>query len=194
MSAIIDAERIASLPKHRLTVEDFHRMVEAGILGEDVRVELIEGELIDIPPVGSKHAGMVTRLSRLLTLAVSAEAVVYAQNPVVLRQHSEPQPDIALLRPREDDYTRALPVPEDVLLVVEVAESSLAYDAEVKVPLYAHYAIPEVWLIDLQHERVEIHREPGSGGYRTILRPENSECISPLLLPQVNVCLFDLWR
>jgi Uma2 family endonuclease len=194
MSVIIDAGRIASLPRHRLTVEDFHRMVEAGILGEDVRVELIEGELIDMPPVGSKHAGTVTRLSRMLTLAVSGKAIVYAQNPVVFRQYSEPQPDIALLKPRADDYTGALPVSEDVLLLVEVAESSLSYDREVKVPLYAHYGIPELWLIDLQHERVEIYREPGTGGYRTTVRPENSECISPSLLPGVSVCLPDLWR
>jgi Uma2 family endonuclease len=194
MSTIIATDRIASLLRHRLTVEDFHRMAKVGILGGDVRVELIEGELIDMPPVGSQHAGTVTRLSRILTLASSGKAVVYAQNPVVFLQYSEPQPDIALLKPREDDYIRALPVPGDVLLLIEVAESPLSYDRDIKIPLYAHYGIPEVWLIDLQNERVEIYREPGTGGYRAILQPENSECISPARLPGVNVCLSGLWH
>jgi Uma2 family endonuclease len=145
--------------------------VVAGILEEDARVELIEGDLIDMAPIGSLHAGMVARLGRILTLATVGQALVYAQSPIVCGEHSEPQPDIALLRPRADDYTEALPVPSDVLLLIEVADRSLRYDREIKVPLYARHRIAEVWLIDLPQRRIEVCREPGIDGYRHLLRP-----------------------
>ena len=125
--------------RHRLTVTDFHRMGEAGIFHEDARVELIEGDIIDMAPIGSSHAGVVKRLARLLMQGVGDKAIVSVQDPVILGPRSEPEPDIALLRPREDYYTRAHPTPGDILLIVEVAESSLTYDREVISQLLADF-------------------------------------------------------
>jgi Uma2 family endonuclease len=111
--------------KHRLTVADYHKMGEAGIFDEDARVELIEGELFDMPPIGSGHAGVVMIFIRLFTRAVGDLAIVGAQTPIVLGAESEPQPDILLLKPRDDFYTRSHPTPEDVLLLIEVADFHL---------------------------------------------------------------------
>ncbi len=114
--------------RHRLTVRDYQRMGEAGIFHEDDRVELIEGEIVDMAPIGSGHSGQVNRLSNILKLAIGERAIVAVQNPIVLGDHSSPQPDIAQLRPQADYYAAAHPQARDVLLIVEVAESSLDYD------------------------------------------------------------------
>ena len=180
--------------RHRLlTVDDYHKMGEAGILGEDDRVELIEGELIDMAPIGSGHASDVMRLNMLLSTAVAGRAIISPQNPIRLGAHSEPQPDIAVLRYRNDFYEASHPQPADVLLLIEVAETTIRYDREVKIPLYARHGIPEVWLIDLQQERVEIYLQPSSEGYRQILRPGKSERIALSLLPDVSILIADLW-
>lgn len=178
-----------ALSRHKLTIEDYHRMGEAGILGEDDRVELIEGELVDMPPIGSQHADCVSRLIRLLIR--QTEAVVRVQDPIQLPGHSEPEPDIAIVRNRS--YAEAHPGPEDVMLLIEVADSSLDYDRTIKFPLYARYGIPEVWLIDLQHECVEIHRQPGPEGYCLTLRPARGEYISPATLPEVRVPVAEMF-
>jgi Uma2 family endonuclease len=136
------------LTRHRLTVDHYHRMVESGILGPDDRVELVSGEVLDMSPIGSLHAAIVRALSRWMAASVGDRAIVSVQNPVLLDDASEPQPDIAILLPCVDCYAAAHPGPGDVLLVVEVAETSLAYDLEVKVPLYARHGIAEVWVID----------------------------------------------
>lgn len=154
-----------ALPRHRLTVEDFHRMGEAGILREDDRVELIEGEIVDMAPIGSKHAGTVGFLTKRLERATGEHALVFVQNPVLLGTNNEPQPDIALLKPREDFYRTALPRPEDVLLIIEVADTTLAYDRDIKVPLYARHGIPEVWLVDLENSRLHIFTSPAQDNY-----------------------------
>lgn len=178
---------------HLLTVDDYHKMGEAGILGEDDRVELIDGELIDMAPIGSNHAGIVMRLITLLGAAVAGRAIISPQNPVRLGEHSEPQPDIAILRYRNDFYRASHPQPEDVLLLIEVADTTIHYDRDAKLPLYARHNIPEVWLIDLQQERVEISRQPSSDGYRQILRPANDERIALSLLPDISLLIADLW-
>ncbi len=134
--------------RHRLTVSDFHRMGEAGIFAAGDRVELIDGEVIDLPPIGALHAAIVDRLARHLGRSVGESVVVHCQNPIRLDDVSEPEPDIALLRPRADGYMSAHPGPEDVLVVIEVADTSLAYDLGVKVPLYARHGIPEARVID----------------------------------------------
>jgi Uma2 family endonuclease len=154
------------LQRHRLSVDEYHRMARAGILPEDSRVELINGEIIDMAPIGSRHAGTVLQLTSLLNQAVRGTAMVWAQNPIHLDPHTEPQPDLALLRPREDFYKTAHPRASDVLLIIEVADTSLRYDREIKIPLYAHHGIPEVWLVDLQSRTFTRHREPGPEGYR----------------------------
>src|SRR5712691_7513791 len=172
--------------RHRLlTVDDYHKMAEAGILGEDDRVELIDGELIEMAPIGSNHAGEVMSLNMLLSAAVAGRAIISPQNPVRLSVHSEPQPDLTVLRFRDDFYRTSHPQPEDVLLLIEVADTTIRYDREIKIPLYARAGIPEVWLIDLQQERVEIYLQPSSDGYRQLLRPTKNERISFSLLPDV---------
>jgi Uma2 family endonuclease len=154
------------IARHALSVEDYHRMGEAGILHEEDRVELIEGEIIDMGPIGSLHAGTVAELTRALVLAVGAEAMVWTQNPLRLGGRSEPEPDIALLRPQS--YRSSLPRAEDVLLIVEVAEASLRYDREIKVPLYARHGVPEVWLVDLAHRVVHAFSLPSQRRYEQV--------------------------
>lgn len=150
---------------HGFNRMDYHRMAEAGILGEDDRVELIEGEIIDMTPIGSRHAGAVARVQTALQEAVGGQALVWVQNPVALGANSEPQPDLALLRPRHDFYAESLPQPGDVLLLIEVSDRSLAYDRDVKLPLYAAHGIPEVWLVDLDGRRLTRHWAPTSQAY-----------------------------
>jgi len=150
--------------RHRYTVEDYERMGAAGILGEDDRVELIEGEIIDMPPIGSPHGGSVNRIAQKLTLAVGDRAIVAVQNPIRLDDFSEPQPDIALLKPREDFYAARHPTPDDVLMLIEVAETSIRYDRDKKLPLYARAGIPEVWLVDIKAGRITRYRDPSDTG------------------------------
>ena len=180
-------------PVFRLGVDAYHQMIDNGIFDEDDRVELIEGELRAMPPIKPDHAGKNNRLNRLLNRRVGDEALVTVQNPLTLPPHSEPEPDLMLLRPRDDFYEHANPTPNDTLLVIEICDSSLRYDQEVKVPLYAAHGVPEVWLVDLQHRRLEIYREPGTDGYRLILRPDPPEVISPVLLPSLRVPVKDIW-
>ena len=133
----------ALLSQHRLSVDDYHKMGRAGIFGHDDQVELIEGRLIDMAPIGSDHAGTVIQLNAVLNRAFAQLALVSPQNPIRLSEHSEPQPDFAVLRPRADFYRTAHPQPHDVLLVIEVADTSVRYDREVKIPLYARHGIPK---------------------------------------------------
>ena len=149
--------------RHRLTVDDFHKMGEAGILAPDARVELIEGEVIDMTPIGSRHAGLVKRLNDVLTRQVQGKAIV-----VVLGEESEPQPDLMVLHRREDYYAAEHPGPGDVLLLIEVADSTVAYDRDVKIPLYARHGIGEVWLVDLEEQRIEAYHHPQGGEYRHV--------------------------
>ncbi|GIX47749.1 MAG: hypothetical protein KatS3mg131_1960 [Candidatus Tectimicrobiota bacterium] len=136
-------------------------------------------------PIGSRHAGHVNRLNRLLSRLVGERAIVSAQNPVRLGEHSEPQPDVALLRPRPDFYAAEHPGPEDVLLVVEVAETSLEDDRAVKVPLYARFGIPEVWLVDLAAGHMEVYRHPSPQGSQAVRILGQGERLAPQALPAV---------
>jgi Uma2 family endonuclease len=153
-------------PRYRFSIQDYHRMGEAGILHEDSRVELIEGELVTMSPIGSAHVGTVLQLTGMLQKAVGEHALVSVQNPVVLDDYSEPEPDIALLKPHGDFYKSALPRPSDVLLLIEVADTTLRYDRAVKIPLYARHGIPETWLIDLENKHVTIFSSPSAQGYQ----------------------------
>ena len=171
----------------QFTVADFARMVEAGILAEDDRVELIDGEVRAMSPIGPRHVAIVNRLNALLSRQVADNAIVSVQNPIQLTDYTEPQPDIAVLRPREDFYAHALPLPADVLLVVEVAESSLEYDREEKIPRYAQMLIPEVWLIDVERETVTQYTRPDGTRYsreQTLVRGQRivSDTVSNLRL------------
>ena len=177
---------------HHLTVDDYHKLGEAGILHEDDRVELVEGMLIDMAPIGAGHAGQVNRLVNRLAPAVSGRAIIAPRNPLRLDEFSEPRPDILLLGYRDDFYATAHPRPSDVLLLIEVADTSRAYDRDTKIPLYARHAIPEVWLIDVHDRRMETFLEPAADGYRRILRPAATDRISPVLFLDVSVDVADL--
>jgi len=173
--------------RHRVTAQDFHQMVAAGILRESDRVELIDGEIVDRAPIDSKHAFVVSRLAQFFTLAAGDRCLVSVQNPVRLDDRSEPQPDLALLKP--GDYMDRLPGPQDVLLVIEVATTSIEFDREIKLGLYARHNIPEVWLLDLNAGELGVYREPVEGRYRGQQKPMASDAVSPLLLPDVALKL-----
>ncbi|HHJ37985.1 MAG: hypothetical protein AXA67_12560 [Methylothermaceae bacteria B42] len=169
---------VAIVPKrHRITVEEFQRMGEAGIFPEDKRVELIEGEIIDMGPIGNPHASSVRKLIHTLSRQINGKALLDVQNPILLDESSEPQPDIVILRPRSDFYATHTPTAKDVLLLIEVADTSLDYDHNVKIPLYARHGIPEVWLIDLENQVIEVYRNPTPQGYTSVQAYQAGEII-----------------
>jgi Uma2 family endonuclease len=161
----------------QFTVADFARMVEAGIFAEDDRVELIDGEVRAMSPVGPRHAAIVKRLNALLSRQVAERASVSVQDPIQLTDYSESLPDLAVLRIREDFYADAHPLPAEVFFVVEVAETSLAYDREEKIPRYAQELIPEVWLIDVARQTVTQYTQPDGTGYRSEQRLARGQVI-----------------
>ena len=164
-------------------------MGETGILRPDARVELIEGEIIDMPPIGSPHASTVARLAHLFMHAVGSSALVWSQNPLVLDDYSEPGPDLMLLRPRNDYYWHALPRSGDALLVVEVSDTSLRFDRDVKLPLYARSKIPETWIVDLENRVLMVCRGLSNDRYSDVHPHASPGKIAPLLLPG---CFVDL--
>ena len=175
--------------KRRFSVENYHRLGEVGILGPDERVELIEGEIIKMAPIGSVHVSVVNRLNELFFRRLLGQAIVSVQNPVILKPSSEPQPDISLLSPRQDQYRNSLPEPEDVLLLVEVADTTLAYDMSKKVPLYAAQGIQEVWIVDVEADRVHVFREPTEKGYDSIWDLPRGRKFSLLGFPDVEIAV-----
>ena len=179
--------------RYKLSVEDYHKLGEVGILTEDSRVELLEGELIEMAPIGGAHMAVVNRLTRLLVLAVGDLGVVSVQNPVRLPPHSEPQPDLAILRPRTGNDARAVPGAEDALLLIEVADTTLAYDRTVKLPLYAKCGIPESWIVNLQLRCIEVYREPMADGYARKTEIEFHGSATPLAFPEVCVAVAEVF-
>ena len=175
------------VPRRPLTVADYHRMGEVGILTERDRVELIEGELIAMSPIGSEHAGAVNALTRRLVQVVGERGIVAVQNPVRLDDLSEPQPDFAVLKPRSDDYRKATPRPGEVLLIIEVADSSLSYDRGVKRSLYARHGIPEFWIVNLTAGEVEVCRAPSGDSYASVSRVGREGTLEAELLPGVAI-------
>jgi Uma2 family endonuclease len=179
--------------RHAYSVDDYYRMAEAGILRPDDRVELIEGEIIDMAPIGSRHAAAVKRIAQVLTLALGKQATVSTQDPVRLDRHSEPQPDIAVLKPQADFYAAAHPGPSDVLLIVEVADSTLRFDRDIKLPLYARHGIPEVWLVDIEHAHFTVCNGPGAEGYAWMETPATLTRVVVPGVPDVAVDLSGLF-
>ena len=178
--------------RRRFTVEEYHRMGEAGVLGPEDRVELIEGEIVQMSPIGHGHAFTVMMLTNLLVRAVGDRALVSPGNPVRLTRHTEPQPDLMLLEPHVDYRHVTFVGPEHVLLVVEVAETSLAWDRGVKLRLYARAAIPEVWIVDVEHERVEVHRDPAGSVYRAVEVIPRAGRLGPAALPGVEIAVAEI--
>jgi Uma2 family endonuclease len=174
------------------TVEDYYRMAEAGILSKEDRVELIDGEIVKMCPIGSAHAGCVNRLNKLLNRKLSELAVIAVQNPIRIDDYSEPQPDIAVLRPRADEYSSAHPTASDVLLVIEVADSSADYDQAVKQPLYARAGVPELLLVRLRDDCFLAFSAPIDGRYQETQRIGRGEAWSSKTIPGFTLCAEDV--
>ena len=166
------------IARHWFTVTEYNRMGETGILSEDDRLEMIEGELIEMSPTGKRHAACVDVLAELFREQLQRKVIVRVQNPIQLGSYSEPQPDVALLKRRDDFYRSAHPTSADVLLVVEVADTTIDYDRQIKVPLYARAGIAEVWIVNLMDEQVEIYTQPASGAYQSQLKAGRGETIN----------------
>lgn len=181
-----------ALTRRRFTVDEYYCMAEAGILREDERVELLEGDIFVMSPIGSRHAACVKGLLRWFVLRVGDRAIVGVQDPIRLSAHSEPEPDIVLLRPRHDLYASGHPGPADVLLLIEVADTTLAYDRGVKLPTYARSGIPEVWIVDLQGERVEVYRDPVGGRYRQAQVHARGAALTPGAFPDLTLPVDDI--
>jgi Uma2 family endonuclease len=169
-----------------LTVDEYYRLFEAGMFDEDDRIELIEGEIIQMSPIGSHHAGSINRLTMLLSNRLSGRAVISIQNPLRLSDYSEPVPDVLVLKQRSDYYAMSHPKPYDVFLLIEVADSSIQYDRYVKVSLYARHSVPEVWIVDLTQGKIEVYRTPEKNNYMECIVYERDHVISPLAFPDIK--------
>jgi Uma2 family endonuclease len=178
-------------PRRLFTADEFERMVEAGIFGHEERLELIDGEIVEMSPVGPGHGAAIACLTKRLILGLGDRAVVWIQSSAVVALRSVPQPDLALLRPRS--YRRANPRPDDILLVVEVADSSLRYDRRRKVRLYAIAGIPEYWVVGVEHEWVEVYRAPEGEVYRDVRRVPLEDTIAPLSFPDLLIPVADIF-
>jgi Uma2 family endonuclease len=179
---------MTALPQKMLfNVDEYYRMADAGILTEDHRVELIQGEIVRMPPIGSRHAAVVNRVSQILMVPLVGKAVVTVQNPVRLDDHSEPEPDVAVLRLRDDFYAETHPHPEDVILLVEVSDTSYEFDTKVKLPLYAENGIPEVWIVHVPNDEVWVFREPSGRRYRHKWRFRRGQMLAPGGFPELEL-------
>ena len=177
---------------HAFTVGEYYRMAETDILTEEDRVELIAGQIVAMSPIGSRHAACVKRLNLLLGKMVGDSMLIGVQDPIALDAYSAPEPDLVLLRPRADFYAEAHPAAADVLLAIEVANTSADYDREVKLPLYAQAGIPEVWLIDLQAGRVEVYARPQGGVYQQRVEITADATLTSPTIPQIALAAADL--
>ena len=164
----VQKAKSVEVTRHSFTVAEYERMGRFGIFSEDDRVELVNGEIIEMSPIGERHAACVDALSELLRERLKHSVIVRVQNPIRLDDFSEPQPDISILKRRDDFYRHAHPRPEDVLLVIEVSDTTLEYDLKVKVPLYARAGIPEAWVVNLPEERIEVYGDPAGGEYQSV--------------------------
>ena len=176
----------------RISTDRYHKMIAAGVLTKYDRVELIEGEILDMAPIGSPHTALVSKLNELFVLAVSRWATVVGGGPVVLGEFSEPQPDLMLLKRRTDFYGGKNAEPADVLLLLEVSDGSLRFDQGVKMNLYARYGVAEYWVVDVQGRRVVIYREPGPEGY---LRKDGftTGVVAPQAFPDIKIAVGELF-
>lgn len=188
MSAVLEYPQ-----RHAVSAQEYLRMGESGVFAPEARLELIDGEIVEMAPIGSRHAGMVKVLNRLLSRAAGDLAIVSVQDPLVIGDRSVPQPDLALLKPRADSYSSSHPSAADVLLVVEVADTTLAFDLGTKIPLYARGGIAETWVVDLQERAVRVFRDPSASGYRASFTVSGGGSVAPLALPAVDVAFSELF-
>jgi Uma2 family endonuclease len=179
--------------RRRFTRKEFHRMAEAGILREDDRVELIRGEIVEMSPIGPRHSAFVDNLTRLLVRRLPDDAIVRVKGPIALADDTEPQPDLTVLRRRAVPYKDREAWAEDAMLIIEVAESSLAFDRSTKQRLYAEVGIPEYWVVDCSAEAVEVHRAPGPEGYRDVRLVTRQAALSPQAFSDVALTIADIF-
>jgi Uma2 family endonuclease len=179
---------------HRFTTQEYHRMAETGVLPPEARVELLDGEIFDMSPIGPTHGAVTKRLNQFFTRLGANRWLVSVQDPVHLSAHSEPQPDIMLLRPAADFYTRRHPEPKDVFLLIEVAETSLEYDRTKKLPAYARGLIPEVWIVNLEDAVLEVYREPNPTGYSSAKVLRGADSAQLLHFPDVTLKVADILK
>ena len=179
---------------HRFSAEEYHRLGNLGILSPDARVELIEGAIHDMSPIGPSHSGVVNRLNRFFNLRAKGRWLVSTQNPLGADNFSEPQPDLILLEPAPDDYVSHHPIPDDVILLIEVADSSLEFDRAKKLPIYARVGVIEFWIVNLRESTVEVYSEPHFTGYekKTVLKAGDKA--SPLAFPREEIDVAELLR
>jgi Uma2 family endonuclease len=179
--------------RHRISVHDYHRMGEIGVFPPDARVELIEGEIIDMAPIGNDHQSIVDQLNRALVMAVGDNAIVRVQGSVRLSEWSEPQPDLLLLAPRPDFYRSQFASGTDTLLLIEVSDTTLRYDHDVKVPLYARHGVPEVWIVDVNGGALLVYGDLRNGKYERHVALERPAGVPVALLPGVTLDLAALF-
>ena len=179
--------------RRRFTVDEYLQMVQTGILNEDDRVELLDGEIVEMTPIGRPHAACVNTLTRLLISGLGSRVMVWAQGPIRLSEHSQPEPDVALLRLRPVSYRDADAEPRDVLLLVEVSDSSVRRDRELKLPLYARARIQEYWIVDVQAEEVEVYRDPSGSGYASVQRFRREGSVSPSAFPDLRIAADEIF-
>jgi Uma2 family endonuclease len=182
----------AEVTRKLFTVDEYYRMGEAGIFSEDARLELIEGEILEMSPVGNRHIGCVNRATALFAARLATRAVVSVQNPILLSRYTEPQPDIVLARPREDYYGGKRISPADALLVLEVSDTTLRYDRKRKMPLYAKWGVPELWIENLENDVILVFRGPGPSGYATTLTLHRGESTALAAFPDVTFTVDEL--
>ncbi len=177
---------------HRFSADDYHRMEKAGILGDDDRVELVDGAIVEAAPVGGEHGMATGRIAVALAAAVGDRAMVRERRPVALGGTSEPEADVCVVRPQAGDFAERHPRPEDILLLVEIADTSVGFDDEVKGPLYAKAGVIETWIVDLSAGVVIVARDPQPCGYMDERRVGSGETVTPLMLPGAAVAVSDL--
>jgi Uma2 family endonuclease len=183
---------VVEITRRRFTADDYQRMGRAGILSRADRVELIDGEIVAMAPIGPRHCAAVDRANRTMVMLVGDRAIVRVQGSVRLDVFHEPEPDLVLLRPRKDFYASAHPGPSDILLIVEIAESSLEYDRRVKAPMYARLGVPEYWLADLVAEDLSCYSRPEGGAYQDVQQYHRGQIAAPRLLPDCSIAVDDL--
>jgi Uma2 family endonuclease len=187
-----EPEVTVTLRRYRFTVDQYHRMAAAEIFHPECRVELVDGDIFEMSPIGPWHSGVVNRLTHRFVAGLGDRAVVHVQNPTGLDDYSEPQPDVMLLKPRADFYGTAHPRPEDTLLLVEVSDTSLPHDRGRKLRLYARTGVPEVWIVNRRADAIEVFRAPSPEGYREVVRRHRGEELAPAAFPDLNLSVSEV--
>lgn len=183
----------SGIMKHRLTVDEYYRMAEVGVLAPDARVELIDGEIVDMPPMGPRHGGTADLLNYRFMKAVGDAAMVSSQRTLILGKYDAPEPDLMLLRPRADFYRRSHPTPDEILLVLEISDSTWRYDREIKAPLYARHGVSDLWIVNLRKQELHCFRGPRGGEFAEVVTITNPEFVPVLSLGNVSVDMTGLF-